>query len=559
MTYADANFNSSTLAPANITLNKTGTANGTVAVSGNGLTRTVTISSITGDGSLGISIVAGTASDLAGNLAPAPNPSTTFIVDNTLPTVTIGTPSGTITTGGPITYAVTYADANFNSSTLVAANITLNKTGTANGTVAVSGTGLTRTVTISGITGDGSLGISIVAGTASDLAGNLAPAAGPSATFTVDNTAPTILIGSPSASYAVGGPITYTVTYADANFNSSTLAAANITLNKTGTANGTVAVSGTGLTRTVTISGITGDGSLGISIVAGTASDLAGNLAPAAGPSATFTVDNTAPTILIGSPSASYAVGGPITYTVTYADANFNSSTLAAANITLNKTGTANGTIGVSGTGLTRTVTISGITGDGSLGISIVAGTASDLAGNLAPAAGPSATFTVDNTLPTVAIGAPSGTITNSGPISYTVTYADANFNSSTLAAANITLNKTGTANGTVAVSGNGLTRTVTISSITGDGSLGISIVAGTASDLAGNLAPAAGPSTTFIVAPVATTVGLYDPSSSMFMLRDSNESGFADEYSLLRRGKYWVVADCRRLEWRWHTVNGPV
>ena len=70
-------------------------------------------------------------------------------------------------------------------------------------------------------------------------------------------------------------------------------------------------------------------------------------------------------------------IGGPITYTVTYADANFNSSTLAAANITLNKTGTANGTVGVSGTGLTRTVTISGITGDGSLGISIVAGTAS--------------------------------------------------------------------------------------------------------------------------------------------------------------------------------------
>ena len=36
---------------------------------------------------------------------------------------------------------------------------------------------------------------------------------------------------------------------------------------------------------------ITGQGTLGISIAAGTASDLAGNLAPAAGPSATFTVD----------------------------------------------------------------------------------------------------------------------------------------------------------------------------------------------------------------------------------------------------------------------------
>ena len=512
MTYADADFNSSTLAAANITLNKTGTANGTVGVSGTGLTRTVTISGITGDGSLGISIAAGTASDLAGNLAPAAGPSTTFIVDNTRPTIALGAPSGTITTGGPITYTVTYADADINSSTLAAANITLNRTGTANGTVGVSGTGLTRTVAISGITGDGSLGISIAVGTASDLAGNLAPAAGPSTTFIVDNTPPTILVGSPSASYTAGGPITYTVTYADADFNSSTLAAANITLNKTGTANGTVGVSGTGLTRTVAISGITGDGSLGISIAVGTASDLAGNLAPAASPSTTFIVDNTRPTIALGAPSGTITTGGPITYTVTYADADFNSSTLAPANITLNKTGTANGTVGVSGTGLTRTVAISGITGDGSLGISIAVGTASDLAGNLAPAAGPSTTFIVDNTAPTILVGSPSASYTTGGPITYTVTYADADINSSTLAVANITLNKTGTANGTVGVSGTGLTRTVTISGITGDGSLGISIAAGTASDLAGNLAPAAGPSTTFVADNTPPTAASFSP-----------------------------------------------
>src|SRR5439155_1328930 len=92
-----------------------------------------------------------------------------------------------------------------------------------------------------------------------------------------------------------------------------------------------------------------------------------------------------------------------VSYTVTYADANFGSSSLTASNITLNKTGTANATVGVSGTGTTRTVTLSSITGDGSLGISIAAGTATDTAGNPALAAGPSATFTVDNTAPTTA------------------------------------------------------------------------------------------------------------------------------------------------------------
>ena len=124
-----------------------------------------------------------------------------------------------------------------------------------------------------------------------------------------------------------------------------------MTLNKTGTAAGTIAVSGTGLTRTVTISSISGNGSLGISIAAGTASDLAGNMAPAAGPSTTFIVDNTAPTISLGAPSATLTAAGPITYTVTYADANFNTSTLVAGNITLNKTGTASGTVGVAGPG----------------------------------------------------------------------------------------------------------------------------------------------------------------------------------------------------------------
>ena len=299
-----------------------------------------------------------------------------------------------------MTYTVTYADANFSSSSLALGNITLDPTGTASGTVAVSGSGLTYTVTVSNITGDGSLGISIAAGTATDKAGNAAPAA-TSATFIVDNTAPTISIGAPSASYVAGGPVTYTVTYADANFSSSSLALSNITLDPTGTANGTLAVSGSGLTYTVTVSNITGDGSLGISIAAGTATDKAGNAAPAA-TSATFIVDNTAPTISIGAPSASYAAGGPVTYTVTYADANFSSSSLALSNITLDPTGTANGTLAVTGSGLTYTVTVSNITGNGSLGISIAAGTATDKAGNTAPAA-TSATFIADNIGPTVA------------------------------------------------------------------------------------------------------------------------------------------------------------
>src|SRR5205814_1669958 len=209
-----------------------------------------------------------------------------------------------ITSATSVTYTVTYADANFNSSTLTAGNVTLNKTGSANATVGITGTGTTRTVTLSSIIGDGTLGISIASGTATDTAGNTAPAAGPSGTFTVDNTPPSVTISAPSTSVTASGPITYTVTYADLHFNASTLSLSDITLNKTGSANGSLALSGSGTSYTVTISGVTGDGSLGISIAAGTATDTVGNSALAA-TSATATVDNTAPTVTISAPSAS--------------------------------------------------------------------------------------------------------------------------------------------------------------------------------------------------------------------------------------------------------------
>lgn len=437
-------------------------------------------------------------------------------LDLTPPTVSISAPSAALTRGGPISYTITYGGAD--SVTLAGADVMLNRTSTANGIVAVTGSGTsTRTVTISGITGNGTLGISIAASTASDTAGNFAPAAGPSATFTVDNTAPTVSIGAPSPAFTTAGPVTYTITYSGAD--SVTLANANVLLNKTGTADGTVAVTGSGTTtRTVTISSITGDGTLGISISAGTASDNAGNTALGAGPSGTCTVDNSPLTISIGAPSGTLTNTGPITYTITYGGAS--TITLADANVTLNKTGTANGTVDVTGSGTTtRTVTVSGITGDGTIGISIAAGTAGDAVGGTAPAAGPSATFSVDNTAPVVVIGSSSVTSTKTGPVTYLVVYGSAN--TVTLANANVTLNKTGTANGTVNVTGSGVTmRTVTISSTTGDGTLGISIAAGTAGDNAGNLAHAAGPSTTFTVdnsAPVMTSVTdeIYTTSTS--------------------------------------------
>ena len=98
-------------------------------------------------------------------------------------------------------------------------------------------------------------------------------------------------------------------------------------------------------------------------------------------------------------------------------------------------------------------------------------------------------TFTVsvlDITAPEVIIAEPQ--LTGKGIVSFTVTYVLAD--AVTLSAGDVSLNLTGTAAGQVAVDGDGLVeRTVTVSSITGDGTLGITLAAGTADDVSGNVA----------------------------------------------------------------------
>jgi len=97
-------------------------------------------------------------------------------------------------------------------------------------------------------------------------------------------------------------------------------------------------------------------------------------------------------------------------------------------------------------------------------------------------------------------MGAPSTAITNNGPVTYIISYSGAD--EITLNNADITLNKTSTADGTFDVSGSGTSaRTVTISNISGTGTLGISIAAESANDSAGNSAGEAGPSATVLVA----------------------------------------------------------
>jgi subtilisin-like proprotein convertase family protein len=199
-------------------------------------------------------------------------------------------PSITSTAGDDVTYTVRYLNAD--SVKLNASHITLHRTGTADGTVSVSGSGnVDRTVTISGITGSGTLSISVAAGTASS-GGAKAPAVGPSVPVSVGTAGPSVSIGVPStALYEAGDdPVDFTVNYANAT--GVELKPEHITLHTTGTAEvGSVTVSVSGdATRKVTLSGITGNGTIGISVASGTATPVGGGTMPGAGPSAVFDV-----------------------------------------------------------------------------------------------------------------------------------------------------------------------------------------------------------------------------------------------------------------------------
>ncbi len=143
-------------------------------------------------------------------------------------------------------------------------------------------------------------------------------------------------------------------------------------------------------------------GADGAKVLTSRVTDVNTNVGPES-PALNLTLDTAPPTISIGVPSATLANNSSIiTYTITYTGAD--AVTLANGNVTINQTGGAGADHDVTGAGTaTRTVTLDNFTLNGTVGISIAAGTATDAAGNPSPAAGPSSTITVDNMAPTAA------------------------------------------------------------------------------------------------------------------------------------------------------------
>ena len=399
---------------------------GDISVSGSGNTRTVTISNVNDNSTTAnkVTIRANAAKDAAGNTSKVFTSSAFTITerpDTTKPSVVVSKPSvSTVTEGGSLTYTVSFADnKGIKTNNFSASYVSL--TGF-DATVSVSGSGNTRTVTLSNITGaaDSDNKISIRANAVKDAAGNGSSVV-TSTAFTIkakDTTRPSVVISKPSpTTVEQGGTVKYTVSFSDetaigtVNFNADYVALVGFT--------GNVSVSGTGNTRYVTISNVTGtaDADNKITIRANAAKDSVGNGTVATN-STTFTIvepvkDTTRPSVVISKPSPmSVTEGGTVKYTVSFSDEtamgtiNFNKDYVALIGFTAN--------VSVSGTGNTRTVTLSNITGaaDSNNKITIRANAAKDAAGNGTVATN-STTFTIveqvkDTTRPSVVISKPS-------------------------------------------------------------------------------------------------------------------------------------------------------
>ena len=204
-------------------------------------------------------------------------------------------------------------------------------------------------------------------------------------------TQPTVSIGAPSVTVInSAGTASFTLTY---DVVPSSLDATDITVAGDSADCGVLIIDASTLTPDVEVSGCSSDGSISISLAGGT-SNISGRIDDGAGPSGAVTIDNTAPTVSIGTPSVTEASAAtPVTFELTYEE---TPSGLVAADITVNGDN-AGCSVGISDAAtLTPDVTVSNCSAVGSITITLAGGRSSDAAGNADVGVGPSSSVSVN-------------------------------------------------------------------------------------------------------------------------------------------------------------------
>jgi hypothetical protein len=433
---------------------------------------------------LTLAIGAGSA---PGAVLGAQNTFTATIVDNDVATqvnVTSSNPSVTQTRNGPVTVDLQYAGAS--SVDVRLSDITLVKTGTATGTLTMTGgTTATPKVTVSNITGDGTLAIQVAAGRGLDALGN-GDAGVTSSTFTVDNSAPVMSV-STLTTLTNGSEALVDVRYDGAYL--IVLREEYIALQYDGAVTAEFELLEVDAnTRRVRLFNIQGNGAIRVNVAPGRALSRTGIHENQGGSSEWIRIDQTAPTVAFFNVQEVTVNGGTLIYGVQYQGAdNINLNNDHIRLITTGNTQASTSVQTVPGNTNQRQIVVNNIQGDGTLQVEVSAGSASDQAGNVDQTVLLSPLATIDQTGPTVAIGDPSSLATQGEAISIPLTVQGGTF--SDLNAGHIQL----VLNGESLKAGFDLEKTsdteavITLSGFEGEGTISLGVTAGAATDAAGN------------------------------------------------------------------------
>jgi LPXTG-site transpeptidase (sortase) family protein len=263
------------------------------------------------DGAVTVTVPAGAAQDAAGNWNVVSN---TFSItyDTTSPAASIVKAAGQNdpTNTGPIQFTVTFTKA---VTGFTSADVTLGGTAGAD-TAHVTGSGTSYTVVVSGMTTTGTVTAEIPAGVTQDEASNLNTAA-PAASVAYDIQPFTVALDQESTQVdpTHAGPITFVAVF-NKPINPTTFTVEDVSL--TGTATGSLTADILEMapmdatTYRISVSGMSGTGTVIAGIGSGQVQDLAGNgNAASTSTDKSVTYDSGAPQVSTTSLSASMTTG----------------------------------------------------------------------------------------------------------------------------------------------------------------------------------------------------------------------------------------------------------
>jgi beta-lactamase superfamily II metal-dependent hydrolase/fibronectin type 3 domain-containing protein/DNA/RNA endonuclease YhcR with UshA esterase domain len=463
-------------------------------VSGGPQIYTVAVNSGSGSGTVQLDVLAdSTIVDSLGNPMTTPFSGQAYTLDKTAPSVQSSVRAGTDPTSAQsVGFTVTFSE---NVSGVNSGDFEFTYTGSVAGAsvTGVSGGPSVYTVTVDTGTGSGTLRLDVADDDSiSDTVGN--PLGGPGdngdftsgEVYTMDKSTPTVVSVTRAAAdptNALSLPFTVTFNGGVTGVDASDFA---VVVSGTITGQSVSNVSGTGSTRTVTVTFTSGDGSVRLdvvdddTIINGTSTPLGG--AGAGNGNHTgdevYTVDRTAPSVQsVTRTGSSSTNAASVTFNVVFSE---SVSGVDTTDFAITSTGTIAGASvsGVTGGPVAYVVNVSTGTGDGDIRLDVADDdTIVDTATNsLSAAFTTGESYTLDRTAPAVqSIVRADPNPTSAASVNYTVTFSES---ISGVGISDFTLTTTGAISGTSVtnVAGGPMVYTVTVSTGSDSGTIRLNV-----------------------------------------------------------------------------------